>query len=50
LLQEFVADGMELSRIEVSALQSLDASALRRFAAAIDPRLQKAALSKRRSS
>ena len=44
VLQELVADGIELSHIEVAALQSLDASALCRFAAAIDPRLQKAAL------
>ena len=50
VLQELIAEGIELSRIEVAALQSLDAPALRRFAAAIDPRLQKATFSKGRPS
>ena len=42
VLQELAADGIELTRVEIAALQSLDASALRRFAATIDHRLQKA--------
>ena len=50
VLQECTADGIELSRIEIIAIQSLDMSALRRFAATLNPRLQKATLSKRRSS
>jgi len=48
VLQDVISNGIELSRIEVAALQSLDTLALRRFAAAIDPRLQKATLLKRR--
>ena len=48
LLQELIADGIELSRVEVAALESLETSALHRFAAAVDPRLQKAVLLKRR--
>jgi len=43
-LQELIAEGIELSRIEVGALHALDPSALHRFAAAVDPRLQKAVL------
>jgi len=43
VLQEFLADGIDLSRVEISALERLDPSPLFRFAAAIDPRLQKAA-------
>jgi hypothetical protein len=42
VLRALIADGIELSRIEISALRSLDRPALRRFAAAIDSRLQKA--------
>jgi hypothetical protein len=43
-LRELLALGIELSAVELAALQSLDPSALSRFAQALDPRLQKAML------
>jgi hypothetical protein len=43
-LQELMAQGIELSTVEMAALQSLDAAAVRLFACALDPRLQKAEL------
>jgi len=46
VLQELIAEGIELTRIEITALQALDKSALRRFAAAVDARLQRATLLK----
>jgi hypothetical protein len=45
-LRELLALGVELTAIELAALQSLDPSALHRFAQALDPRLQKAVLVK----
>jgi hypothetical protein len=36
--------GLELTAVEVSALVSIDAAAFDRLAAALDPRVQKAAL------
>lgn len=43
-LQELVEMGLELSPVERAALAALDPSAIRRFAQALDPRLQKARL------
>jgi hypothetical protein len=43
-LRELIAMGVELSPVELSALESLDLSAVQRFAQALDPRLQKALL------
>jgi hypothetical protein len=43
-LQEIVALGIELSPVELAALQALSPSALQRFALSLDTRLQKAAL------
>jgi hypothetical protein len=43
-LRELLAMGIELSAVEMLALESLDASAVQRFAQALDPRLQKAVL------
>jgi hypothetical protein len=43
-LRELLAMGLELSPVELAALESLDAAALHRFAQALDPRLQKATL------
>lgn len=43
-LRELVAMGLELTPVELAALESLDPSAVRRFAEALDPRLQKAVL------
>jgi hypothetical protein len=43
-LRELMAMGVELSAVELMALESLDPSALHRFAQALDPRLQKAVL------
>jgi hypothetical protein len=43
-LRELMALGVELSAVELMALESLDPSALHRFALALDPRLQKAVL------
>jgi hypothetical protein len=43
-LRELIAMGLELSSVELAALQSLDPSAVHRFAQALDPRLQKAVL------
>lgn len=43
-LKELIALGLELSPVELAALESLDASAVQRFAQALDPRLQKAVL------
>jgi hypothetical protein len=43
-LRELLAVGIELSAVELAALQSLDPAALHRFAQALDPRLQKAVL------
>lgn len=43
-LQEMIASGLELSSVELTALECLDPSALHRFALSLDPRLQKAQL------
>jgi len=43
-LDALVDGGVELSAVERAALESLDATALQRFAAALDPRLCKARL------
>lgn len=45
-LEELQAQGVELSPLERSALARMDLVALQSFAEALDPRLQKAALSK----
>jgi hypothetical protein len=39
-----MALGLELSAVELAALQSLDPSAIHKFAQALDPRIQKALL------
>lgn len=44
VLRSLRAEGFELTAVEAAALEGVDASALERFARAIDPRLQKAAL------
>ena len=44
VLEALHRDGLELTRVEMEALESLDPDALARFARAIDARLQKAAL------
>jgi hypothetical protein len=45
VLQHLVEQaGLELSSVERMALEALNPSALRRFAEALDPRLQKASL------
>jgi hypothetical protein len=41
LLQELVAQGYELSAIEVDALASIDRASIRAFAGALDPRLRR---------
>jgi len=43
-LRELMTLGIELTPVELAALESLDPSALHRFARALDSRLQKAAL------
>ena len=43
-LKDMIAAGLELSTVELSALEALDPGALHRFALALDPRLQKADL------
>ncbi len=43
-LRELIGSGLELSPVELAALESLEPSAVRRFAQALDPRLQKAVL------
>jgi hypothetical protein len=43
-LAELIDQGLELSSVERAALEELDRRALERFAAALDPRLQKALL------
>jgi hypothetical protein len=45
-LSELEAQGLELSALERIALEGLDRETRRRFAEALDPRLQKAALNK----
>jgi len=44
VLKELMALGIELSSVEFGTLESLDPSAVHRFAQALDPRLQKASL------
>jgi hypothetical protein len=44
VLKELISLGIELSPVELGTLESLDPSAVHRFAQALDPRLQKAAL------
>jgi hypothetical protein len=44
VLKELIALGIELSPVELGTLESLDQSAVNRFAQALDPRLQKAIL------
>lgn len=41
-LRELIGLGLELSPVELAALQALDPCALQRFAQSLDPRLQKA--------
>ena len=43
-LGELLALGVELSPVEQAALEAVDLAAVRRFAQALDPRLQKAVL------
>ena len=43
-LREIVAMGVELSPVELAALEALDPAAVQRFAQALDLRLQKAVL------
>ena len=43
-LRELMALGLELSPVELAALEALDSSAIQRFAHALDARLQKAEL------
>jgi hypothetical protein len=43
-LRELMALGLELSPVELAALEALDPSAIQRFAQALDARLQKAVL------
>ena len=43
-LEDLIAQGLELSAVERAALEGLDRAALDQFAAALDPRLQKALL------
>jgi hypothetical protein len=43
-LRELLAMGIELSPVELAALESLDPSAIQHFAQSLDPRLVKAAL------
>lgn len=42
VLRELTALGVELTPVELAALESLDSSAIHRFACTLDPRLQKA--------
>jgi hypothetical protein len=44
MLEELIDQGLELSAVERAALEALDWRALDRFAAALDPRLQKVAI------
>jgi hypothetical protein len=44
VLRELMTLGLELSPVELSALESLEPSAVQRFAQALDARLQKAVL------
>ena len=46
-LREVIALGLELSPVELAALEKLDPAELQRFAQALDARLQKAELSRR---
>jgi hypothetical protein len=43
-LRDLIALGIELSTVEMAALESLDPGAVGSFAHALDPRLQKAVL------
>jgi hypothetical protein len=43
-LRELIAQGIELSPVELAALESLEPTALQRFAQALDRRLQRAVL------
>lgn len=43
-LKELAGSGLELSAVELSALERLEPSAVHRFAQALDPRLQRAVL------
>jgi hypothetical protein len=43
-LRVLLAQGLELSSVEIEALKSLDSAALERFARTLDRRLQRAAL------
>ena len=43
-LRELLATGIELSPVELAALETLDASAVQHFARALDARLQRAVL------
>jgi len=46
-LFEIVASGVELTTLELSALAAMDPALVARFADALDPRIQKAGLSRR---
>jgi hypothetical protein len=46
-LREVIAVGLELSPVELAALEKLDPAELQRFAQALDARLQKAEPSRR---
>ena len=46
-LFEIVASGAELTTLELSALAAMDPALVARFADALDPRIQKAGLSRR---
>ena len=43
-LRELAGSGLELSTVELAAIEGLDPSAVLRFAESLDPRLQKAVL------
>jgi hypothetical protein len=49
-LRDLIALGIELSPVELAALESIEPSAFYQFAQALDPRLQKAVLVVRGSS
>ncbi len=43
-LRELIGSGLELSPVELAALEALEPSAVHRFAQSLDPRLQRAVL------
>ncbi len=48
-LFEIVASGLELTTVELQALAAMDSALVARFADALDPRIQKIELPRRRS-